>query len=101
MEGTTIDLAVVRQGLERVLDALEAELGPQVVSLNDYYWSVPVPSVFAVTREKPELTVGQVSDDLEALQVLTEESEEILAWHELAHLRGVLLALEAAVNPSV
>ena len=91
----TIRVDEIRAALGRVLDVVEDRHGPDLALVNDYYWSVPVAAAFDMTHQAPELTVGQVSDDIDTIRELGRESDVTSAWHELAHLVGVLRAVEA------
>lgn len=96
-EPLAIDLGEVRTAAMRILDQCEQELGRRVVSDLDYYWHLPVDSAFDMSEEPPELTVGQLSDDLRELSSM--RPGESIAWHDLAHLIGVLRALEMLARP--
>ena len=54
MDVRTVDIDERRAGLLRVLDVMQAELGPQVPFADDYYWSVP--TAFDVSESRPDLT---------------------------------------------
>ncbi len=83
----------LRDALDRALRATQARLGAEVVLQDDYYWHLPVEQAFDVHQEPGDLTMGQLSDDLAAVSP-AEESGPHSAWHELAHLVGLLRALE-------
>lgn len=94
-----IDLVVLRAAIDRALDACENAFGSRVEVDVDYYWHLPIEAAFDMTRqpEPSELTVGQLSDDLE--EVAGEPPRPETAWHDLAHAIGVLRALEARLRP--
>jgi len=88
-----IDLNQLRAALTRVLDACEEQFGSRVIVDGDYFfWHVPVDSAFDMCKQPAEFTVGQLSDDLHATS--GEMVDPLTAWHELAHLIGLLRALE-------
>jgi hypothetical protein len=91
----TIRVEEIRAALGRVLDVVEDGHGPDLVLANDYYWSVPVRAAFDMTQQDPELTVGQISEDIDAIRELGRATEVTSPWHELTHLVGVLRAVEA------
>ncbi|CAN5649332.1 hypothetical protein BH10ACT8_BH10ACT8_09620 [soil metagenome] len=95
----TIRVDEIRAALGRVLDVVQDRHGPDLVLADDYYWSVPVAAAFDMTRPDPKLTVGQISEDIDAVRELGRASEVVSAWHELAHLVGVLRAVEALDRP--
>lgn len=97
-EPLVIDITELRRALQRGLDITEALLGTRVELDVDYYWHLPVRDSFDMTKEPTELTAGQVSDDLD--EAVHDRSERVPeeAWHDLAHLVGVLRALEFAAR---
>ncbi|MCV2393899.1 hypothetical protein OEB99_06230 [Actinotalea sp. M2MS4P-6] len=96
-EPLLIDLRTLRTAIVGALDACERQLGRRVQVEIDYYWHLPVDAAYDMTKEPSELTVGQLSDDLEEVSVVSGQPET--AWHDLAHAIGVLRALEAALRP--
>ena len=50
-----------------------------------------------MSHEPPELTVGQLSDDLDVITA-TEEPNPAETWHGLSHLIGLLRAVELAAR---
>jgi len=95
-EPLAIDLDNLRTALTRVLDACEEQLGRRVIVDHDYYWHLPVDSAFDMSRQPTVFTVGQLSDDL--LETSGELVEPPTAWHELAHVIGLLRAVELQVR---
>lgn len=91
-----ITVSEIRAALGFVLDAVERDHGPRLVFDHDYYWSLPVTSSLVMSAPAPTLTVGQVSDDIEeARNIAAASASEVVApWHALAHLIGILRAVE-------
>jgi hypothetical protein len=96
-EPLAIDLDQLRNALVRVLDACEEQLGRHVTVEGDYYWHLPLEPAFDMSKQPTEFTVGQLSDDLHATS--GEAVDPLTAWHALAHVNGILRALEARVRP--
>lgn len=92
-ERLVVNLDELHTALGHVLSAVKARLGDEVVLDHDYYWHLPVESAFDMIREPENLTVGRISDDLSAASSST-RPEPLTAWHELAHLIGLLRAVE-------
>ncbi len=92
-----VRISDLRQALGRALDATETLLGPEVALHADYYWHLPVDAAFDVYAEPPTLTMGQLSDDLEAVRDPSDGVPQN-ARHDLLHLVGVLRALELAAR---
>jgi hypothetical protein len=60
-----VDLRDVRTALALVLDAVELEHHSSVLDLDqDCYWALPVRSAFDMSLPSPELTAGQLTDDV-------------------------------------
>lgn len=96
-EPLAIDLDEIRAAVMGVLDACEEQLGRHVVVDLDYYWYLPVDSAFDMSRKPTEVTVGQLSDDLARMSAMRPEA--LTAWHDLAHIIGLLRALEKSARP--
>lgn len=96
-ESLTVSIEELRAAANRALDAAEAYLGPEVRLTVDYYWHLPSESAFDLNIEPTALTVGQVSDDIEAVRGPSDAGAET-AWHHLSHVVGVLRALEQAAR---
>jgi hypothetical protein len=96
-EPLAIDLDDIRAALMGVLDACEEQLGRHVVVDLDYYWHLPVDSAFDMSRKPTEVTVGQLSDDLSEMSATRPEA--LTTWHDLAHIIGLLRALEKLARP--
>jgi hypothetical protein len=97
----SIDVDQIRSALARVLNVVERDLGRQLHLEGDPYWSLPVAAAFDLSKSDPSLTIGQLSDDVDAIrELLDDEGREIVAvWHELAHIVGVLRAVERIALP--
>lgn len=96
-EPLVIDLQALRAAILGALDACEELMGRRLPVEIDYYWHLPIDAAFDMTKAPSEFTVGQLSDDLQAVSVVSRQPET--AWHNLAHAIGVLRALEARVRP--
>lgn len=90
----------IRTALNRVLTAIELEYGPYLRVPGAGYWTFPAAAAFALADE-PELSIGLLRDDVEALHelALAGDDEIVVSWHELAHVIGVLRAVERVIAP--
>jgi hypothetical protein len=98
-----VSMADLRDGLALLLDELERKCGPVVDLAADYYWTVDRHDAFRFdTTDTPEITVGQLSDDIALLKELlvTANDRPIVLWHDLAHVVGILARLAAMDAPT-
>jgi hypothetical protein len=97
---SVISLEEIRVAVNRVLGAVEQDHGPFLRLVGDRYWTVPVPAAFEVDRE-PDVTVGRLGEDVEAVRALSvaDDDDLVAIWYELAHLAGVLKAVERLTLP--
>ncbi len=83
----------LRQALDRVLTGLEAEHGESIPLSADYYWVADPHALYDLSSAPSagQFTVGQLSDDIANLdEILGYEDGFVSAWHDLAHLVGIL-----------
>ena len=95
----TISVDEIRTAVGRVLDAVVRDHGADLTFERDYYWALPVTSAFDMEQPDPTLTAGQVSDDISETRKLASGSEVVATWHDLAHVLGVLRAVEDLSRP--
>jgi hypothetical protein len=92
-DAAVISIAELRVAVGRLLDAAEKRFGPRVELDADYYWSIFPSDAFNMESEPPVLT-GQLTDDVETirdvLQRADPDEDELLLWHGLDHLTGIL-----------
>ncbi len=86
--------------LERVYPILISHLreieGEEVSLEDDYFWSIPRDQIGAVESSPTDLNIGQISECLEWLSGIEENSEGALTYH-LVWLADVLRAIGYAV----
>ena len=90
-----ITVAELRTAIGRILDAVEETHGEELRFPVDYYWDVHVSDAFE-PYVKPELGMGQVSDDTSSVRdFLSQPADEpVVIQHECEHFRGLLLAIQ-------
>ncbi|MGY2064415.1 hypothetical protein [Blastococcus sp. SYSU DS0619] len=100
----SVPMGKLREALDRVLTALEAERGDEVPLSADYYWVLDARATYRVdeTPSAPDFTLGQLSDDVDTLDEILEPDQVISVWHDLRHLVGILhrLATQDLPGPS-
>lgn len=86
--GPSLTIDELRNAVLRALDQCERELGADVEFAADHYWIIGPSDAFDLTTE-PTPTVGQLTDDIEAIAAEGDDP----TWHQLAHIIGPLLRL--------
>ncbi len=90
----------LRRAIDRLLTDTAAALGDTIDLKLGYYWQVPAKQCHAVDPRSIDLTVGDISDDIQTMHdYLASPDPTPSPWHELNHLTGILRALEAQALP--
>ncbi|MFI5937824.1 hypothetical protein [Actinoplanes sp. NPDC051494] len=94
---TVLSLADLRRALTRSLDEIERQQGSVVELGADFYWTIVPWAAFSFGADVPQPTVGQLSDDVRSMRDILADHPDppISAWHDLAHLIGILNRLAA------
>lgn len=95
-------MSKLRQALDVVLTALEAEHGDSIPLTADYYWVLDAHATYDVASDPSadQYTLGQLSDDIVTLdEILSRDDEFVSVWHDLAHLVGILHRLATQDRP--
>jgi hypothetical protein len=89
---TAIDVEQLRAALDLVLSHVERQTGSSVELTADYYWQVAPSAAYDpnVTPTRDALTLGQLQDDVQAVRDLLDRGDDVVVWHDLQHLAGVL-----------
>jgi hypothetical protein len=93
-----IAMSDLRAAIGRVLDAVEQKYGEAIDLDADHYWSLSPAESFDLTRD-PGIEAGQISDDVETVQQILSPSRDVIIWHDLEHLGGILSRLSALDSP--
>lgn len=97
MPSSTVRLHDLRRALALVLDAVEAAHGPTLDLGEDHYWHLSTEQAFDLSVTPTADLVGQLSDDIgETASLLADgaATRDPMPWHDLAHLVGILRAIE-------
>ena len=62
----TISVDEILAAMSRVLSAVERQHGEHIRLNGDEYWNLPVTAAFDMTKSDPAMTVGTLTDDVEA-----------------------------------
>lgn len=71
----------LRAAATLVLDRLEQTAGAEIDVNADYYWDVPIRFRYDVYNEPSELTIGQLSDDLDHVRGIAVGREDPIPYH--------------------
>jgi hypothetical protein len=95
-ESMTRDLVLhlddLRRACNRLIDAAESQLGSDVALDADTYWNVDLRSALELTEIPAEaIDAGSLVDDLGELSaLLARPGDELVLWHDLGHVCGLL-----------
>lgn len=89
--GLKIETQELRDVCERLIDHLERTQGESVTLREDYFYSLPSPGVYDVTRDPPEPTIGQLTETWDNLH-RNRDADSTIAF-ELVWLGDLLRAL--------
>jgi len=98
-EKLVIAVSELSEALDRLLGAVVVELGPSIDLGADHYWSIDTREAFDLSRE-PSLEAGQLSDDVASTRnMLARDENEVLVWHDLDHVIGILQRIAGLAKP--
>jgi hypothetical protein len=99
-EPVTVSVASLRAGVAMLLDRVERQFGADVDLAADYYWDLPLVATFDPANDPQGHTLGSLVDDVESLaELLAEDPEDAVVWHDLSHVVGILRRLAALDLP--
>ena len=94
-----ISVDELREAVRRQLDAVERRFGASVQLGTDDYWGLFSPEMFVANDSKPELVGRSLSDDVsdlrESLRNDDPSEDELMLWHDMDHLAGILQRISA------
>lgn len=102
-EAPTVRIADLRQAISVVLDQAERTLGMQFHLGADFYWDLPLRERFDPTWQPSNHTLAALADDVAEIESLLapHPDDEVILWHDLHHIAGVLLRMAALDLPDV
>lgn len=102
----TVSVPQLQAALDRVLGTVQDKYGSTIDLGADMYYVVPPSSAYevGVTPEPSTLTLGSLADDVELVEELASQGDsldrpDLIIWHDLTHLVGVLQRLAALDLP--
>ena len=95
---TTINHDQLQKIFDRVIEML-ADCKEIKLADADYYWSINAPECYEMT-DNPEIVVGSLVDDIEALKKLIDNEERPVTFVDLDRLASVLHAISEGINPA-
>ena len=83
-----------------ILDEIERTNGAEIDLDADHYWLIRHDAAFDL-GSVPVPQAGQIWDDVDTLRELISEraDRQVIVWHDLAHLIGILKRLAALDDP--
>ena len=74
-----------------LLSKLKESKGSEIEISNDYYWDISQDELYSPYEEPKNITLGQLSDDLEEVQRLAKSDDAIM--YDLKRLSNILKVL--------
>lgn len=95
MTSDVVQIDELQTAMARIFAAIEDTHGSAVTLGVDHDWRLPVEAAFDLSTVPNVDEDGQISDDLAEMRDGLRQGDDMLAiWHDLAHIIGVLRALE-------
>ena len=76
----TIDLEELRNLFNLLVTHIEQNVGMELDVHEDYYWNIPSPDRYDVYSNPDMLTVGQLTEDLQQLQKISDGVSEPIGY---------------------
>jgi hypothetical protein len=96
-EPLVVTVEKLRSATTKILDAVEATIGPAIELAADDYWLLESHDAFDLSEE-PRINAGRLSHDLASVRELNGR-DDIYVWHDLDHLLGLLTGVSAVARP--
>jgi hypothetical protein len=80
-----------------LLERLKESKGSEIEIKNDYYWDISEDELYSPYEEPKNITLGQLSDDLEEVQRLNKSDDAVI--YDLKRLSQILKVLSIE-NPT-
>jgi hypothetical protein len=97
-----ITVADLREAIRRLLEAVEQRFGSTVRLGIDGYSGLFSPEMFAADGSEPKVMGRSLNDDVASIRELVERvdqsEDELLLWHDLNHLVGILQRISALAS---
>lgn len=99
-DASRIEVQELRDALARVLDRIEERFGPTVELAADAYWVLdPLTAYDPHADQSSGMTVAQLSDDVREVRDVVARADDVVLWHDLSHIVGVLSRIAALDRP--
>ena len=76
-----ISLVSLRNAVEKTLDYLEESGLTHIDVDEDYYWNIAKEEIYDLYKEPTDLNVGQLSDDIEAVEKIASGENDPIGHH--------------------
>lgn len=86
-----VNLEEIEKVVSCLLSKLRESKGNEIELNNDYYWDISAEELYNPYEEPKNITLGQLSDDLEEIQRLNKADDAIV--YDFKRLASILKAL--------
>lgn len=95
---TKVNIAEVQKIASFLLSSLRKQKGDEIELKNDFYWDISSNELYKPYKEPTDISLGQLSDDLEEVQRLSLYPEEAISY-DLKRIAEIIKALSIE-NPA-
>jgi len=99
MKSNKINTRQLRLSLDQILNEFEEIYREEVVVPEDFYWKIPIDSVFNINEQPHEMEIGSISEDLARLNRLIEVKGEISIAYDLIIVGQLIQAIYLYKTP--
>jgi hypothetical protein len=86
-----VNIDEIQKIISLLLSKLKESKGNEIEISNDYYWDISQDELYSPYEEPKNVTLGQLSDDLEEVQRLIKSDDAIM--YDLKRLSNILKVL--------
>lgn len=99
METNQIRIDDLQKAIILLLSNFKTNIGEVIEIENDFYWDIPSKELYNPYEEPKQLTLGQLSDDINEVQRLANEPSSAISY-DLKRISNIIKAMSIE-NPIV
>nr|WP_199158658.1 hypothetical protein [Pedobacter sp. ASV2] len=92
METNQIRIDDLQKAIILLLSNFKTNIGDVIEIQNDFYWDIPSKELYNPYEEPKQLTLGQLSDDMNEVKRLTDEPSSAISY-DLKRISNIIKAM--------